>query len=79
MDHLVEAVQMHAIKNYADPGWDVVTECWTGEEIRAWLEVESPDGKLVTATTEEEAINKMAILVDVWADQQGTDNQLWRF
>lgn len=33
---LVEAVQAHAIKHYAEGrGWDYVVECWGSDEIAA--------------------------------------------
>ncbi|WMI34803.1 hypothetical protein SEA_MARAV_81 [Streptomyces phage Marav] len=69
MDELVEHVKRYALEHYNDGGWDVVVECWGDEEIRNWLETQAGT-ELTVPATPDEAITKMMILVDVWAERQ---------
>ncbi|MFJ6680571.1 hypothetical protein [Streptomyces werraensis] len=69
MDELIEHVKRYALEHYSHGGWDVVVECWEDEEIRRWLETEAGT-ELTVPTTPDEAITKMMILVDVWAERQ---------
>jgi hypothetical protein len=58
---LVDFIKAHALANYENGGWDVVVECYDDAQI---AEV------LGDASTEAEAIEKFAFMVDIWADRQ---------
>jgi hypothetical protein len=65
---MVEAIKAHALAHYDDGGWDVIVECWDDEDIKRWLFLDE-DG-YIPVTSFEEAVERMFVLVDVWADQQ---------
>lgn len=48
---LVEAVIQHAVDHYEIDGWDILVECWDGDEIWLWIE---------GAASEKEAIRLAA-------------------
>jgi len=58
---LVDFIKAHALANYEAGGWDVVVECFDDTEIR---------DTIGEATTEGEAIEAFAFMVDVWSDRQ---------
>jgi hypothetical protein len=68
MQPLVDAVKAHATKHYDDGGWDVVIECWEDWELMEFLA--SPWPEKPEVETPEQAIERMAGLVSVWAEKQ---------
>lgn len=58
---LVDFIKAHALAHYEDGGWDVVVECYNDSDIADTIK---------GATTEAEAIEAFAFMVDVWADRQ---------
>jgi hypothetical protein len=63
---MVEHVKAHALAHYNDGGWDVIVECWEDKEIVDWL----TDPTMPAVTTNALAIERMFILVEIWADRQ---------
>ena len=63
MKQLVDTIKNYAIEHYDEGGWDVVSECFTDEEIQEHLVREK-------ATTKEEAIKAFQWLVNIWAERQ---------
>jgi hypothetical protein len=58
---LIAQVRVHAVRHYADGGWDVVVECWSDEDIRE---------QIGRARTLKGALAKLAEVIDVYADRQ---------
>jgi len=57
----VDAVKAYALEHYNDGGWDVIVECWEDTDI---LEC------IGDARTVEDALARVSVLVDVFADRQ---------
>lgn len=67
INELIAAIRAHAIANYEIEGWDILTECWSDEEIEA---------EMNGAETEETAIRAVrgALLeLDAWRREQMAD------
>jgi len=58
---VVDAVKAYALEHYNDGGWDVIVECWEDTDI---LEC------IGDARTVEDALARVSVLVDVFADRQ---------
>ena len=70
---LREQFKKYAKEHYNDGGWDVIVECWDNEQIDQFLagtDVDTRFSPVVPCTTLAEAIERIAPVIDVWADRQ---------